>query len=264
MPGLISAVDRVARLSLLTLDYHTDVVLAFRRYACDALDDMDPDMIEGLIRQLVADIDYTKHDTVSRAVARLYHDEHIDAAIRSDIVNIAFVVSYHSTGNRSKEEREYWDDWPMTLIENRKEPTRPFTYDIPGNRVFEIRSGCYVGCEKICHDDECIRLHSDQAIETCYLKEKMAIINEFCDSVGLKEIIEQEFILDIDLDYFRTARAIEPADSAEFYKLIRQAVAITIAIEPACVEARKLSGEDITADYLLSRLEHHIAEALGQ
>jgi hypothetical protein len=71
------------------------------------------------------------------------------------------------------------------------------------------------------------------------------------------------YILDIDLDVFHTRRAISPLDSTTFYRLIKNAVAITIATEAACVEDLWLDDDDVmTSEDLLRELMAHIDQAL--
>ncbi len=77
--------------------------------------------------------------------------------------------------------------------------------------------------------------------------------------MGLNEIpvdYHPNYILDIDLDFFRTAKSVNPNKKEIFYDLIRQAKIITIAMEPDYIE------EGITADYLLSKILYHIEEAM--
>ncbi len=69
------------------------------------------------------------------------------------------------------------------------------------------------------------------------------------------------YICDIDLDFFRSARAIAPKDPSVFHHLLKHAALITIARESVCVEQGRLPGESITADSLLLALEAHIAAA---
>ena len=81
-------------------------------------------------------------------------------------------------------------------------------------------------------------------------------------SVGIDHLEAQPYILDIDLDVFHSRQAIEPADRTTFYRLIRNAVAITVATEAECVEDLKFDGETIDAEFLLARLMEHIKAAL--
>ena len=71
------------------------------------------------------------------------------------------------------------------------------------------------------------------------------------------------YILDIDLDAFHTRRAINPYDPSTFYRLIKNAVAITIATEVECVKEEWLDDEDqMNSDDLLQQLLVHINKAL--
>ena len=78
-------------------------------------------------------------------------------------------------------------------------------------------------------------------------------------SICLNEIpidYYSNYILDIDLDFFRTAKSVNPNNKEVFYHLIRQSKIITIATEPGYIE------KGITADYLLNKILYHIEEAM--
>ena len=79
--------------------------------------------------------------------------------------------------------------------------------------------------------------------------------------VGIDHLESQPYILDIDLDAFHSRQAIEPADRTTFYRLIRNAVAITVATEAECVDELKFDGEEIDTDFLQARLVEHIKAA---
>lgn len=71
------------------------------------------------------------------------------------------------------------------------------------------------------------------------------------------------YILDIDLDAFHTRRAINPEDPSTLYRLIKNALTITIATEAGCVEDLWLDDADkMSSDDLLSDLLAHIDKAL--
>lgn len=76
-------------------------------------------------------------------------------------------------------------------------------------------------------------------------------------SVGIEDIRLSPFILDIDLDYFRTIAALSPQDPTIFYELVNKAVAITIATEPSFVERLKLDSQ-LTSSYALQKVIEHI------
>lgn len=62
---------------------------------------------------------------------------------------------------------------------------------------------------------------------------------------------------------FHTRRAINPEDPSTFYRLIKNAVAITIATEAECIEEEWLDAEgQINSDELLQELLGHINKAL--
>ena len=91
----------------------------------------------------------------------------------------------------------------------------------------------------------------------------MEVIDRMCLSCGQKNFWERDYILDIDLDYFRTEKSARPADTRSFYKLIRNAKAITIATEPDFVGYEKLGGENISSETLLPKIMCHIRRAFG-
>ena len=93
--------------------------------------------------------------------------------------------------------------------------------------------------------------------------ECLGVITEMGAAVGVGAILRAHFILDIDLNYFRTSAAIHPADWETFYSLVRKVHAITIAPEPECVEDARLDGKAITSALLLPLLMNIIHEALA-
>lgn len=111
------------------------------------------------------------------------------------------------------------------------------------------------------HDDDCIKPHYDQAIETIFLQDKMDIIEEMKPDIIKNCVIDKNFILDIDLDYFHTIDSINPKNTNLFYKLIRQCSIITIAMEDDYVELVRLE-EKIDSKFLLDKLLNHISKVL--
>lgn len=107
-----------------------------------------------------------------------------------------------------------------------------------------------------------IREHSDLAIESDYLTTKLNLITEVCEELGFENIFSRDLILDIDLDYFRTKKAIAPDTPSVFYHLIQHSLAVTIAEEPRFVAMERLD-EDLTSDYLKGRMLQHLNIALS-
>jgi hypothetical protein len=70
------------------------------------------------------------------------------------------------------------------------------------------------------------------SIEASVLASEVQWIHSVLETFGLERA---EMILDIDLDFFESLRAVEPKDPSSFFALVRQAVAVTVALEPAYV-----------------------------
>ena len=117
---------------------------------------------------------------------------------------------------------------------------------------------CGVDCQKEIHDDECARNLANQVIDSKYLSDKIDIINEMSNSIGLQDFMNSQYILDIDLDYFNTVKSIQPHSAKVFYNLIKKAQAITIALESRCVSYLSLDNSDVSSQSLLKALFHHI------
>lgn len=263
--------------NLFTLDFHTDTITAFNFYQCQQEFD-NPNLIPGEnSARLCAAIDFRDAVSIERAVEDLRNDEQIDTAIKAGILDYAFVVSYYGHGmtdsDAAPQKRfnvdmsEKQSDGMITLtcteIEDSPDETVENTdLKIPDDKMIII--DCELGFEyqNINISEEEIRQHSDLAIESEYLNAKLKVVNEICRAIGQPDFMKGNYILDIDLDYFRTERSVAPKDTQTFYELIRNAQVITIAMEPYFVVQERLNGETITSDFLLPRLLEHIRKAL--
>lgn len=251
--------------NLITLDHHTDVHEAFLGHAHLETYESGGDAW-ALARDLVKRIDWQNDQSLLWAIERLRHDEHIDAATLSGVLNYAFCIQLSDHGgNPSIEQQEYDADrqarWPQPT--KLPPPRRPMTYEDPANHIFVISHDCAIGCNRMPHNDDCVVEHGNMVIESIYLDDQLTRGTEMSRSVGIDHLEAQPYILDIDLDVFHSRQAIEPADRTTFYRLIRNAVAITVATEAECVEELKFDGEAIDADFLLARVVGHIQAALG-
>lgn len=110
-------------------------------------------------------------------------------------------------------------------------------------------------------DSEC--WIDDPTIESIYLDDKLTTINEMMPGLIEDNHFTQEYILDIDLDYFHTVNSINPHDHNTFYNLIRNSKIITIATEPLCVEGGRYENDEINSESLLDALLNHIEHALS-
>ena len=249
--------------NLITIDHHTDVHEAFLGHAHLETYEEGGDAW-ALAKDLVKRIDWQDDQSLLWAIERLRHDEHINAATLSGILNYAFCIQLSDSGGNPSIERQAYDAdrqkrWPQppTL----PPPSRPMSYEVPENHIFVISHDCAIGCTRMPHNDYCVVEHGNMIIEATYLDDQLARGAEMSQCVGIDHPEALPYILDIDLDAFHSRQAIEPVDPLTFYRLIRNAVAITIATEAECVEDLKFDGEPINADILLARVLGHIEKA---
>lgn len=99
------------------------------------------------------------------------------------------------------------------------------------------------------HDAVCTRLMCDSLLEDAVLQAQL-------DRVGA---IAKPYVLDIDLDFFRTLRGIQPENGRVFRGLLHNAYIITVAEEPGCVGMLRLPGESIVSADLYKALLAHFA-----
>lgn len=256
---------------LITLDHHTDTMeaadnIAARRHP------RDDAAREAYQAQAQRKLGWETDEVVLASVAKLRNDEHIDAAALCGILKGSFSIQldHPSDWPLSEDEARHGDQLREARAQGSKpppKPRRPYTYGAPPPRnLFIVGHECFVGCQAERHNDDCIGAHYSQILETVYLEEQLARAADMARSIGIDGGVESvPYILDIDLDVFHTVASTAPADAASFYRLIKGALAITIATEPDFVdglwwgrEERKLSAAEI-----LERLHAHIERALA-
>jgi hypothetical protein len=205
-------------LILVTFDKHTDTLAPFLRWGyrkAERLRDFDSQDI--FMEERLQALDFRSEECVSQAAEDLWHDEHIRAAMGAEILQESYVIALNSV---SKEQR------------------------IPN--IHYLPSMCHYGCSKVPHDDDCDRAHSDLVIDDRHLLPLFREIDEFRVMLDGSEPI----ILDIDLDYFRTANSLCPSSTAVLESLLGRAVCITIAKESTYVEDGRLDDE-VTSEWAL-------------
>ncbi len=256
-------------LNLLTIDHHTDVYEAFLGHAStyQGLYNHNTD-VEGLRLELLEKINWKSDDSLLSAIELLKHDEHINAGTMSGVLGAAFCIQLSDDGGtQSVEESEY----ERQVAENFRvgapsnpAPQRPMSYVPTPDNIYVISFDCAIGCHKQPYDDECAVHHASEIIEARYLDDQLIRGAEILHTLGMGDLEREPYILDIDLDAFHTKRAIEPKDPSTFYRLIRNAVAITIATEAECVEELWLDDDFVLdSDDLLQKVIDHIEAALA-
>jgi len=256
---------------LITFDYHTDTRPAFVGFATQR----DPSKWKQIAKTEVAAIDFSVDATVERAVSRLRYDEHIDAACRAGILDIAFVVATAANGQIVSNEQKALDNsserFAEVSVNGKKRRVRlagrplakpPYTYKIPSKRIVVLPRA------SIPEDEEYSiegldRAYRNAALESFFIADRIELVDSICSTAGKKTLFQRPYILDVDLDYFNTKKAIAPKDAAVFQGLIRGASIITIALESSCVASLQLPNEGLTSTFLKDELIRLIESALA-
>lgn len=251
---------------LISLDQHTDTLAPFQSYVtarqeCD--DEWNDDGAAAARQALVEQIDFRDNATVREAIMCLQHDEHVQAATRSGIIDLAFVFSIEGSQTRSEQEEQRIG----TFRGGNKPPpppSGPNRYRLPNDGIFVIPFDCHIGCNTSTHDASCYRALSDQVLETSLLERQIKIASEMSLSSRNVVLRTKPYVLDLDLDTFHTYRSLSPIDSVLFHKLISGAQAVTIAIEGQWTSDLWLEDSDAPIDDMLSSLYQHIEKAAAR
>lgn len=256
--------------TLISFDHHTDTMPAYGNISARTHPN-DDDERETLLKRMQAKLGWTTDDEVLVSVAQLRHDEHIDAAAICGILRASFSIQLSDMGGWpiAKEIDEKIDELGDMGEHSEATLTKPKdgrTFEPPEHNMFVIAHECFVGCKARPHTDACVSAHYSQILETVYVEDQLARAFEMARCIGIPDGLESTpYILDIDLDVFHTVGAIEPKDTESFYRLIRGALAITIATEAGCVADLWWPHEKVklSASELLDRTLQHIERALG-
>ena len=252
--------------NLITIDHHTDTHEAFLGHASEEFQEGRVQDEEAFRLSKAAEIDWRSDDSLAKAIGNLQHDEHIDAATCCGALDNAFCIQLSDSGGTQSVEqlaftKDRQDNWHTPPIIPK--PQRPMTYEPAANRIYALPFDCFLGCQTMPHNDDCLARQSDEIIEAKYLNDQLQRGAEISKFIGLPSLEAAPYILDIDLDAFHSRQAINPEDPSTFYRLIKNAVAITIATEPECVAEEWLDEDDeMTAEELLAELMRHIEAAL--
>ncbi len=246
--------------ALLTFDYHTDTHLALLRYNANRLNNYND---YQLIKQETNKILSIKPINILEMVKILHNDEHIDFAIRANIISHAYVCSTMTSINTIKsEETKLWEkdnnDYIKILTNTQSPKPIEHTFKMPENKIIELDKEHF---NILGIDSE--KEQADLAIDDTNLKYRILKIEEISKSIfGNKYNFFDNFILDIDLDYFNTLNSIYPENIQYFYFLIQKAKFITIAKESFFVKKCSLEQNKITVEIILNRIIDHIHSAL--
>ncbi len=249
-------------LNILCLDHHIDNRPAFLHYAFNQVtNEYDKTKADKLLVQM----SYNNVSSIEDNIINMKNDEHIDIGIKLDIISKIFIICFMDCSfdsPRAYEIAKYQKDVQYAFnnhLPPPQLPVRPYTY--PESNAYTLENICYVGCKRQPHDDDCQIIHFNQAINSILLNQKLDIINEMTPNIVSKQKFIQNFILDIDLDYFHTKKSIFPNNIDTFYGLIHDAESITIAKESEFIEQWSNEYEydkELTVDFLLESILKHI------
>jgi hypothetical protein len=249
--------------NLITLDHHTDTHKPFRNYVCSTCNSNETCQ-QDLRERLLSTLDWKNNVSIEDAIKLLKHDEHIQTATATGIINIAFAINLSGSTTSSIEEEKYQTQtkglfpWEKQKV---RQPTEPYTYELPSNRIFEIDASFHEEYQKNVTEQDYQEWRSEKVLESAYLDKQMAVAKQMSIGAHVDSVEETEYILDIDLDYFHSEKSISPDDTRTIYRLIRNAKAITIARESQCVEDLKIEDSSITSESLLDSMLKHIRQA---
>ncbi len=251
--------------AVITFDHHTDTHTAFLRSICQELcpDGFSvPEHAEVQQKSIEMCADIQNESDLVANLHLLRNDEHIDLAIKCSIISHAYVISNNTNPmfvTKSLEEKEWFKKKSSIEYMFKPVPPKPqsVTYEMPKDRIFQFDHDHLH--ELDIYDERDLRNH---AISDLNLSKRVEIINNVNASVfGQGYNVFNNFILDIDLDYFNTLVSISPTSCEHFYNLIRCCKGITIAKESWFVQNCRLDGETFNADDLLKEMLSHIERA---
>jgi hypothetical protein len=150
--------------------------------------------MESLRQDRIKEIDSSQPQSIEAALDGLYHDEHIDVAIRCGIFNSAYVIQ-HSHYHLLPE----WIEHDMVVC-----PTEIDLHAASDQEKFN---------------------YYDLALEDEFLDRQL---KQLAPDFSLRE---HNYILDIDLDYFKTRKALMPASNTVIKQLVDESIGVTIAKE---------------------------------
>lgn len=211
---------------LITLDHHTDTSKPFRRKIRQMVAEENLQMSANLFderqQNFLQAVDFKNKSSVLEAQKNLNNDEHIVAAIQTDIISSASVVAHNA------------QDTDLATYELHKIICVSVPDKIQGLTTSKTKP------------DYDIVLESE-FLESCIEKFNL-VLQEAHEAL----LLDLPYIFDIDLDYLNTLKSIEPNCDRYLKKLLAGASLITIATEPEYVKACAVD-EGLTSEWLLKK-----------
>jgi len=133
---------------------------------------------------------------LNAAVSRLRYDEHIDAACRAGILDIAFVVAMYDNGRIVSNEQKALDNsseqFAVISVNGKEQRIRlpgrlfakpPFTYKIPNNRMVVLPRAS-VPEDEDSSIEGLDRAYRNAALESFFIADRIELVNAICATAG--------------------------------------------------------------------------------
>lgn len=201
-------------LKLITLDHHSDTNSCYLRSLFKKIG-RDVEEMERLRTLRLNAINYENESDVINGLEGLYHDEHIHAALKLGVITQAYVIQ-HS-----------FDVIDPSLAER-------------GMQVLPTEVNLKADSEEVKQES------FDRVLESDFLTRQL---EQFKNSEIPFDMKKDDYILDIDLDVFKSKKSVQPECHRVYKELADHAVAITIARESEWV-SRLSYDKDLTVEFL--------------
>lgn len=195
---------------LFSLDYHTDILEPFLHY-CECNEKERQELIDRIV--------LSDKRSIKDAVQKLKHDEHIKTALKTGIFEKAFIISHVNSFDfpmsiQEKNRLEKWQNndsnYILQCVEGNYGIT-PIT-----ERTYE-QSDIYMPPFLPEGVTEYRGQYDNDVLEDGFLSDKMFTLSRMCPEIISKEgNINCNYVLDIDLDYFRTMKSVNPLSKKYF------------------------------------------------
>lgn len=231
---------RASGQNVIHLDYHTDshsALLYYSYYEARKRLGAENHPQASKMQQKIVDEEialYQKTKDIRRVIKLLRNDEHIDFAVRTGIISRSFALAKEDGYNFNSNENVF-------SIERQYPEYRH-------QKIMEYCPTCVPGCQRTPHNDACSIDVAASSIDDAVLR---TAISKF---IQYEPNLLDNFILDIDCDYFTSAKSLTPSSMSVFQDLIKRSTLVTIALEPDFVRMCRLEHETITSDVICSRI----------
>jgi hypothetical protein len=183
--------------------------------------------MEKLRTKKLAGLDITQENHIIQALDGLYHDEHIHAALQLNVISQAFIIQHSFDSIDPLLSQKGMQVLPTEI--NFKESTQIEQQD-----------------------------YFNSVLDSDFLNRQL---NQWKKHTPSFDHENMNYILDIDLDVFKSHQSMNPDCCKTFYQLIQRAHGITIAKESEWIQRLK-TDNNLNSDQLLKSLLKHLQHAL--